>query len=101
MFDSLEPNQELATDRKPLVYSASVYGLFCLLGALSAVLAVFSRHRSGHLFVAACYLAECVLAFWFLVEGFNQGPPTQLTLSRRARLLLVLVLLPNLVYSFL
>jgi hypothetical protein len=58
------------------------------------------KHRPLHLFAAACYVAECVVALWFLVEALDQGPKTLQRLSHRAQLLMALCLVPNVVYLF-
>jgi hypothetical protein len=100
MFESLEPGGEAPADHKSRAYCASVYGFFFLLGTLCAVVAFFSKHGPLHVFDAACFLAECVLALWFLVEARDQGPQTERKLSRRASLLMMLGLLPNFVHLF-
>ena len=79
---------------------ASAYGLFCFVGAFSAVVALFFKHSPLHLFAAVCYLVECVVALWFLVEGLDQGPTTLQRLSHRAQLLMALCLVPNIAYLF-
>ena len=74
---------------------------FLLCGYLhSAVVALFFKHRPLHLFAALCYLAECVVALWFLVEALDQGPKTLQRLSHRAQLLMALCLVPNVAYVF-
>ena len=38
------------------------------------MVALFFKHRPLHLLAALCYLAECVLALWFLVEALDPRP---------------------------
>ena len=100
MFNGLHSGDEGAADHKSRAYCISVYGLFCFVGTLSAVVALFFKHRPLHLFAALCYLAECVLALWFLVEALDPGPKTLQRLSHRAQLLMALPLVPNVAYLF-
>jgi hypothetical protein len=100
MFNGLHSEGEGAADHKSRAYCASVYGLFCFVGTFSAVVALFFKHGPLHLFAAVCYLAECVVALWFLVEALDQGPQTLQRLSHRAQLLMALCLVPNVAYLF-
>ena len=100
MSNGLHSGDAGAADHKSRAYCVSVYGLFCFVGTFSAVVALFFKHGPLHLFAAVCYLAECIVALWFVVVALDQGPQTLQRLSHRARLLMVLCLLPNVAYLF-
>jgi hypothetical protein len=74
--------------------------VFSALWVPSMPVALFFKHGPLHLFAAVCYLAECVVALWFLVGALDQGPKTLQRLPHRAQLLMALCLVPSVAYLF-
>jgi hypothetical protein len=100
MTSTAKTKGRLTTNPGHIAPRSTVYGLFCFVGTFSAVVALFFKHGPLHLFAAVGYLAECVVALRFLVEGLDQGPKTLQRLSDRAQLLMALCLVPNVAYLF-